>query len=167
VGRVPLRALPLFVAFGCGGSPRTAPATALDGGPEANADAGPGDAGSCFPFCGNAGDAGGATEAGAAMDAAADAAVSCATLLAHLETLQAQAQSCNPQLQDDCSATTDGPCCPVTVSTADRGAVDDFDQAVAAYTSACTPDCARVICQPAPSNRCDPLALGTTLGRCE
>jgi hypothetical protein len=86
----------------------------------------------------------------------------CSQLRALYESLQAAAQACDPQIQGQCSATTNGPCCPLTVGVADRSAIDDFDQAVAMYKAQCSPDCSMSICQPAPSNACEPVgAKGT------
>jgi hypothetical protein len=147
-----------FVACGGGAPPSSAVKDASA--ESALVDAGQDDV-SCFPYCGTVADARGATSGG---DAAGDGALSCDELRALYEALEGRAQSCNPQLPAQCNATTDGPCCPLTVGTTDRAAIDDFDQAVAVYKTQCSPDCSKVICQPAPSNRCD--ALGS-LGRCE
>jgi hypothetical protein len=150
----------LAASLACGGgSPASSPArdASSEGAP---VDAGK-DAASCFPYCGTVSDARGGS---GGADVAGDGAPSCDELKALYESLQARAQSCNPQLPAQCSATTNGPCCPVTVGAADRSAIDDFDQAVSQYKTLCSPDCSKVICQPAPTNQCD--ALGS-IGRCE
>jgi hypothetical protein len=160
----------LFAPFSasCGeGSSSTPPArdAAVEG---ASSDAGAGD-GPCFPFCGSSSggdEAGGDGGPGAPGDGSGDGASSCAQLKAVYEALQGPAQACNPQLQGQCAATTNGPCCPVTVSASSQSAVNDFDQAVATYTAQCQPNCAQVICQPAPSNECDPLGGSASQGRC-
>jgi hypothetical protein len=145
----------------CGGGSSSGP-SARDAEPESAVaqDAGS-DGADCFPFCSSADAA-----SGSGGDAAGDAASSCAQLKAAYEALQAPAQACNPQLPGQCGATTNGPCCPVTVSGTNGSAVDNFDQAVAAYVAQCNPDCSMVICQPAPTDQCDPLGSTASQGRC-
>jgi hypothetical protein len=150
----------LAASVACGNAaPSSSPAR------DASSESAPAEAGeddACFPYCGTVADARGGPGAGDA--GAGDGALSCDELRALYESLQARAQSCDPQLPAECGATTNGPCCPVTVSAGNASAIDDFDQAVAEYKTQCSPDCSKVICQPTPSNRCD--ALGS-LGRCE
>jgi hypothetical protein len=153
---------PALIAFApaCGGGSSGSPPR--DAAPESAAtDDGSTDSGSCFPFC-SSGDAG----TGTGADAAGDAAMSCAQLKSVYEALQAPAQACNPQLTGQCSATTNGPCCPVTVTSSNQSAVNNFDQAVANYVTQCHPDCSMAICQPAPSNQCDPLGSTPAQGLC-
>jgi hypothetical protein len=160
--RLAAAAASLVLAAACGGGSSSSPA-ARDAAPEsaAVADAGS-DSGDCFPFCSSGGDAGGGT----GTDASGDGASSCDQLKAVYETLQGPAQSCDPQLPGQCSATTNGPCCPLTVTATNGSAVDNFDQAVAAYLAQCNPDCSMMICQPAPSDQCDPLGASAAQGRC-
>jgi hypothetical protein len=150
----------LALAPACGGGSPSSPAR--DAAPESAAveDAGS-DSGACFPFC-----ASGDASVGMGTDASSEAGSSCAQLKAVYETLQGPAQGCNPQLTGQCAATTNGPCCPITVTASNGSAVDNFDQAVATYVEQCSPNCSMVICQPAPSNQCDPLMGSTSLGRC-
>jgi hypothetical protein len=157
---VPLIPAILVVASGCGGG--SSGSVARDAGAETAAEDTGSDTGSCFPFCSSGSDSG----TGSGTDASADGTTSCAQLKAVYEGLQALAQACEPQLTGQCSATTNGPCCPVTVTTSSQSAVNNFDQAVATYVAQCSPDCSMVICQPAPSNQCDPLAGGASQGRC-
>jgi hypothetical protein len=159
-----LAALPASCSAGSSSAPPEHDAALESAAGEASADEG-----SCFPFCGSSGGDANADEGPvAAGDASADGtSSSCAQLKAVYEALQGPAQSCNPQLQAQCGATTNGPCCPVTVSASSQSAVDNFDQAVAMYTAQCQPNCAQVICQPAPSNMCNPLGSSPSLGRCQ
>lgn len=132
--------------LGCGGgSSSSSPGDAGADAPAADDGAADGD---CFPFCGTGGDAG-------AADAAGDGALSCAQLKAQYQALEPAARACNPQLPDQCGATTNDPCCPVTVTESNTQAVADFDYAVMQYEAQCTADCSMRICQAAPSRQCD------------
>jgi len=146
-----LRLGPLLLAaclLGCGsGSSSSPPGDAGADAPSAEGE-GAADSGDCFPFCGTGRDAG-------AADAASDAALSCAQLEANYLMLEAAARACNPQLPNQCAATTNDPCCPVTVTVSNTQAVNDFDYAVMRYEAQCTADCSMRICQPAPSGHCD------------
>jgi hypothetical protein len=150
----------LLVLAACSGGGTSSPPQ--DAAPETSEpDAGE-DSGSCFPFCGSA------DASSPPVDAStSDAAPSCSQLKAAYEALQGPAQACNPQLQAQCTASTNGPCCPVTVSASNQAAVDNFDQAVAAYVTACSPDCTMIICMPAPSDQCQPLPGGMAQGSCK
>ncbi len=147
----------LFIACsGGGGTSAPARDAASDTGEQESGE----DSGSCFPFCGSA-------EAAAPplADASGLDAPTCNQLKAVYEALQGAAQACDPRLQAQCAATTNGPCCPVTVTASNSSAVDNFDQGVAAYVAACSPDCSKIICMPAPSSQCQ--VLGTSQGRCQ
>jgi hypothetical protein len=162
----PLLALFSVLCASCSDGPSSSPAphdAAVEGATgEASTDDG-----ACFPFCGSGGnDAGADVGGGPPGDASADGA-SCDGLKAVYEALQGPAQACNPQLQSQCAATTNGPCCPLTVTAASQSAVDNFDQAVAAYLAQCPPNCSQIICQPAPSNICNPLGGSASQGRCQ
>jgi hypothetical protein len=70
------------------------------------------------------------------------------------------ARKCNPQAPSECGATTDGPCCPITVDIGSTSAVNDYDHAVGQLWAAmdagtCTYDCKLAYpCKQAPSNVC-------------
>jgi hypothetical protein len=137
----------LFAAclLGCGGGSSLPPADAGADAPSPEGDAAAD--GDCFPFCGTGADA-------VAPDAAGDGALSCAQLKARYQMLET-ARACNPQLPNQCGATTNDPCCPVTVTESNTQAVADFDYAVMQYEAQCTADCSMRICQSAPSLQCD------------
>ncbi len=83
------------------------------------------------------------------------AGTSCAQMETALAGLQALAQTCNSNLTMQCNGTTQGPCCPITVTSSSTDAVNNYDVAVAGYVAACAPDCSMVICtDPAPSHQC-------------
>jgi hypothetical protein len=149
-----------FLLAACGGGAGSSSppqdAASETGEPDAESDGG-----SCFPFCGSA-DAGSPRVDASGLDAP-----SCDQLKAAYEALQGPAQACDPQLQAQCAATTNGPCCPVAVTASSQAAVDNFDQAVAAYVAACSPDCSMIICMPTPLSQCQALAGGPSQGRCQ
>jgi hypothetical protein len=156
----------LAVLAACGSGSSSAP-PGHDAAVESAAGEASADEGSCFPFCGSGGDAGADDGPGVPAEASADGASSCSQLKAIYEALQGPAQACNPQLQGQCAVTTNGPCCPVTVTASSQSAVNDFDQAVASYTAQCQPNCSQMICQPAPSNVCNALGGSASQGRCQ
>ena len=86
-----------------------------------------------------------------------DAGSHCDQLRAQLSALAAPASACIPNSnQPQCTATTNGLCCRITVSTQNVQAVNDYDQAVATFKNAgCTIDCTKIACQPAPSRQCE------------
>jgi hypothetical protein len=108
----------------------------------------------CFPFCSSS--SGGSSGSSSGADADVDA-QSCDGLRAKVESLLPAARACNPSLQGQCSGTTDGVCCPVTVSAGNESAVNDLAVAVATYKQSCTPSCIGIVCPPAPSGVCQPL----------
>ncbi|HEY8039133.1 MAG TPA: hypothetical protein VIF15_05035 [Polyangiaceae bacterium] len=138
----------LLPLLGCGNG-AASPSTAQDGGTDASS-AGDAAEGGCFPTCAG-GDSGLPGD-----DAGGDGAATCDQLKAEAVSLEAAARACNPQLPSPCSASTDGICCPVSVTPGNTTAIDNFDQAVAAYKAQCTPNCAGIVCHPAPSNTCQP-----------
>jgi hypothetical protein len=89
--------------------------------------------------------------------------MTCAQLQAAYEAFELTAKACNPQLPDQCFATANDPCCPVTVSNS-QDAVNAFDEAVTSYQQQCTPDCSTRICPFTPSGDC--AATGTATGIC-
>lgn len=143
-----------ILLLGCGSGSSGTPPSDAGGTDAARGDAA--DGGACFPFCGDAGRGG---------DATGDVNVSCDQQKVLVETLQAKAKACDPRFSNQCTATTNDPCCPITITSSNVQAVNDFDQAVATYKSECSPDCSREICQPAPSNVCD-APQGSTQGVC-
>jgi hypothetical protein len=52
------------------------------------------------------------------------------------------------------------------VNATNGSAVDNFDQAVAAYVAQCDAGCSTVICQPAPSDQCEALGAAASQGLC-
>jgi hypothetical protein len=133
---------------------------------DAGAEAAPGqDASSdaCFPFCSSS--SGGSSGSGSGADAEVDA-QSCEGLRATVESLLPAARACNPALAGQCTGTTDGICCAVSVSAGNESAANDLAVAVAAYKQSCTPSCVGIVCQPAPSNTCVPLQGGQS-GLCQ
>jgi hypothetical protein len=143
-------------AAGCSGGSSGKATSASDAAVDASPDAGDFDSGDCFPFC--AGDASLPVE-----EAGGDAAMTCAQLKAAYEAFELTAKACDPQLPNQCFATADGPCCPVTVSSS-QDAVNAFEDAVTSYQQQCTPECSNFICPSAPSGQC--TATGTATGIC-
>jgi hypothetical protein len=122
--------------------------------PEAGPDASGADAAddSCFPFC--ASSSSGSSSDSGSDDGGGDGALSCADQKANLEALETAARACNPQSPNQCTGTTDGVCCPVTVSPGDDTAVNNFAVALATYKAECNPSCLGVVCPVAPSMTC-------------
>jgi hypothetical protein len=119
---------------------------------------------SCFPFCSSSG-SGGSSGGSSGDDASADAA-GCDALRAQVEALLPAARACNPALASQCTGTTDGICCPVSVTAANESAVNNLAVAVASYKQSCSPSCIGIVCPPAPSNTCQPLQGGQA-GLCQ
>jgi hypothetical protein len=123
-------------------------------------DAGPPEA-SCPFGCTPSGDGGDAS------DDAPDGATTCAALKMQLDRYAAIAQACNANQTQQCSGTTMGLCCAISISPGNPAAVDDYDHAVAAYKASCPVDCTRTICSMnVPSNLCD-APMGSAMGLCE
>jgi hypothetical protein len=143
------------IVAGCGSD--SSSGAAADAGPEAGSDAS--HDGSGCPFGCSAPDSG---------DAAADAPTNCAQMKLQLDSLGATARACNPNLSQQCSASTNGICCPISVSPGDPAPVENYDHAVAAYIATCGPvDCTTTICSMnIPSNACD-APMGSVMGICE
>jgi len=125
--------------------------------PDASVDASPADAGdeSCL-FCGSVEDVGAPQgDDSGSMTMVDGGFTDCEQMEAALAGLQAAAQACNSNLTMQCNGTTQGPCCPITVTSSSTDAVNNYDVAVAGYVAACAPDCSMVICtDPAPSHQC-------------
>jgi hypothetical protein len=156
----------LAAAIACG-SGSSSPGPAGDAGTEA---APPNDATSeaCFPFCGSSSSGSGGSSGSGSSSGSADAAPdaqSCDGLKATATALQPAAKACNPALASQCTASTDGICCPVTVSAGNESAVNDFAVAVATYKAQCTPSCIGIVCKPAPSQICQATSGGQ--GECQ
>jgi hypothetical protein len=112
--------------------------------------------GDCFPTCGKDGSGG--------PDDVTDENQTCADLASMIESMQAALRACVPQMPNQCSGLTPGPCCGVSV---DPGtSTENFDQAVMAYRNQCMPDCG-IICPMAPSNMCDAIDEAGTIGTCQ
>lgn len=86
-----------------------------------------------------------------------DAATPCDHLRQQISQLVPAAAACSPNSNaPQCGATTQGLCCPITVTQGNVQAVNDYDQAVANFKNAgCTIDCTKIACAAAPSNICD------------
>jgi hypothetical protein len=153
----PLVALALSSAFlyGCGDGTSSSSGGG-DGGDAAAKDAGVEGGGlGCPPVCtGDGGHPGDAT----------DESSTCADLFAMIEQMQADLRACHPQMPNQCTGITNGPCCAVTVTPGTM--TENFDQAVMAYKTQCMPDCG-IICPMAPSNTCDPIDEAGTTGTCQ
>jgi hypothetical protein len=85
-----------------------------------------------------------------------DAGSKCDGLRAAVQSKASAASACDPLATQQCGGTTQGICCPITITNGGNlQAVDDFNAAVAAYKNAgCTMDCTRFPCGTAPSNQC-------------
>lgn len=155
------RALALLAVCAACGSVSSSPG----GGADAGAESSPGqDAAddACFPFCSSSsGGSGSSSGADADVDAQ-----SCDGLRAKVESLLPAARACNPALGGQCTGTTDGICCPVTVSAGNESAVNDLAVAVASYKQSCTPSCIGIVCPAAPSGVCQPPGTGSQ-GLCQ
>jgi hypothetical protein len=141
------------VLFAACSSSSSGPFAAADAGRGATVDAGHDGGSSGFPV----------DDSGPAVDAAA---TECDTLRKQATDLQITAKGCNPQGANECAASVDGICCPITVSFENQQAVNDFQQAVLAYKAKCQVDCSTVICGGTPSNKCIAGAAPST-GSCE
>jgi len=150
----------LLVALGCsaGSSPTS---TSDAGGDGATTDAAAD--GPCFPFCGSSGGSGGGSGSGGAD--AGDGSTSCAALSAEVSSLEGPARACNPQVPGQCTGTTQGPCCAITVTAGNDTAVNNYESAVEQYVSQCMPVCMTPMCPTAPSMHCD--STSTSGGTCQ
>jgi hypothetical protein len=150
-------ALVLAVMAGCSGG-GSATASSVDAAADARAETSAGyDSGDCFPYC--------PSEASTVSgdDSGGDAAMTCAALQEAYEAYELTAKGCSPQLPGQCTATSNDPCCPVTVG-GNAIAVSDFEQAVSRYELGCTANCSIRLCQTAPSGQC--VSTGTAQGTC-
>jgi hypothetical protein len=121
-------------------------------------DAGPAEA-SCPFGCTPSGDA--------APDAPPDGPTTCPQLKMQLDQLAIIARACNANQTQQCSGTTMGVCCAISVSPGNAAAVDDYDHAVAGYKASCPVDCTNIICpMNVPSGLCD-APMGSSMGICE
>lgn len=94
-----------------------------------------------------------------------DAVSQCDLLKQKVMQLAGPAQACCPSCAPaQCTATTNGICCPISVDTSSVQAVNDYDQAVMTYANQCHPDCSGTICSGAPSGIC---SGGGTTGICQ
>lgn len=101
-------------------------------------------------------------------DSASDAKLTCTQLKSQIDMLGNVARACNPSLSQQCIGSTNGICCPISVSPGDPAPVENYDQAVAAYKANCGPvDCSTTMCPTnVPSNACD-APMGSSSGLCE
>jgi hypothetical protein len=138
----------LFGLAGCGtasGSPSSAPpsdASASDATVDTNQGPPPGDTGP-------AGDAAG-------ISVGDEAGPVCDMMEAMVNQLAAAAEACCPNCgQPQCTAAVQGVCCPVTISsTTSQDAINNFETAVTAFQSQCSPKCSSKVCPPTPSKIC-------------
>jgi hypothetical protein len=77
--------------------------------------------------------------------------------------MQAELTTCDPQMPNQCSAFTNGPCCPVTITPGTN--TENYDQAVMAYKNQCMPQCG-MVCATMPTNTCVPFGDAGTSGVC-
>jgi len=147
----------LALLDGCSSSDAAPPA---DAGPEAAAHDAAQDAG-CGLFCG-----GPQPDSGGTQQDGGDAGSICDQLKAMIDQLQTAAKACNTNATMQCNASTNGICCPITVTSSNVQAVNDYDHAVGAYMTTCMPSCNGIICPQVPSNACDGQP-GGTMGVCE
>jgi hypothetical protein len=137
-----LFAIPLGLCA-CGGATDT-----LGGG------GGPGDSGT-----GDGGDAGFSHDGGGGgLDGTSgpDGAVDCNALLAQVNQLQAQAQTCCAQCDIvQCTSAVTGLCCDVSVTVPTSAATQAFEAAVTQYHQECPSECPALSCPKAPSGICD------------
>lgn len=156
------------VAFAACSSGSSSPTGGADAGADATS-AQDASEGSCFPLCSSSSGGSSGSGSGGGDDGGDDAtdldAQSCPALKAKVESLLPPAQACNPALPGQCSGTTDGICCPVSVSAGNESAENDLAVAVSNYKAACTPSCIGIVCPPTPSNTCEPV--GTQVGVCK
>jgi hypothetical protein len=144
------------VLFGCGSS---SPSGSADAAPEAAPQDAAADASCIFGGC-NGGDA-------SAADATSDVSSMCDQLKMQVDQTAIAARACNPNQTQQCSGTTQGICCMISVSPGTATAVDDYDHAVAAYKASCPFDCSRTNCPTnVPSGLCD-APMGSSMGICE
>ena len=107
-----------------------------------------------------------ATDSGTTSDAG-DASFTCTGMRARIEQLSNAARACNPIQAQHCNGSTNGICCPISVSPGNTSAVNDFDQAVASYKASCPFDCSMAMCSMnVPSNACD-AQMGSNMGICQ
>ena len=108
-----------------------------------------------------------ATDSGTKDGDAGDASFTCTGLRALIEQLSNTARACNPIQSQQCSGSTNGICCPISVSPGNTTAVNDFDHAVATYKASCPFDCSMAMCSMnIPSNACD-AQMGSNMGICQ
>jgi hypothetical protein len=141
----------LILAVGCGSS--SSPTTVHDGGADGTAADATDDA--CFPLCGSSSSGSGGGSGSGGSDAAGDGPASCASLSALVSSLEGPARACNPQVPGQCTGTTQGPCCAITVSAGNDTAVNNYAMAVAQYVAQCMPVCMTPMCPAVPTMRCD------------
>ena len=156
--RFALAVLGVCVSAACGNGSSGPSGGGGDAGDGAATDTGADQGGlGCPPVC--TGDGGGGGDA-------SDGSATCDALKRMIETmLQPEIQSCDPQMPNQCSGTTPGICCPVSVSPGTS--TENFDQAVMAYKNQCMPGMCPIMCPTSPSNICNPLGDGGVSGICQ
>jgi hypothetical protein len=147
-----IASLAVLLALLACSSGSSSPTATPDAGPDGSSGADATDD-SCFPFCASSSSGGGSSSSGS-DDGGGDGALSCADQKANLEALETAARACNPQAPNQCTGTTEGVCCPVSVSPGDDTAVNNFEVALATYKQQCSPSCLGVVCLAAPSMTC-------------
>jgi hypothetical protein len=149
----------LILALGCSAS--SSPTAPPDGGADGTTEDAASE-GACFPLCSSSGSSGGGSSGGS--DAAGDGPKSCAALSNEITSLQGPAQECNPQIPGQCTGTTPGPCCAITVNAGNDTNVNAYETVVQQYTSQCMPMCMGM-CPTVPSEHC--VSSGTSMGICQ
>ena len=83
-----------------------------------------------------------------------------------MTSLEGPAKACDPRLAgQQCDGTTQGTCCPITVSAGNDSAVNAYAAAVQEYVTQCSPKCLGALCPHAPSMTCDATSAST--GTCQ
>jgi hypothetical protein len=149
----------LILALGCSAS--SSPTAPHDGGVDGTTEDAASE-GACFPLCSSSGSSGGSSSG--ASDAAGDGPMSCAALSAEVTSLEGPAQQCNPQIPGQCTGTTQGPCCAITVSAGNDTNVNDYETVVKQYQTQCMPTCMGM-CPTVPSEKC--VSTGASMGTCQ
>jgi hypothetical protein len=145
--RFALAVLGVSVSAACGNGSSGSSGGGGDAGDASAADAGADQGGlGCPPVC--------AGDGGSSGGDASDASMTCQQLKMMIEQLQADISLCDPQMPNQCSGTTPGICCPVSVTPGTS--TENFDQAVMAYKNQCMPGMCPIMCPLAPSNICNP-----------
>ena len=138
-------------------SDSASPAAADAGDDAAHVDAGK-EAG-CLFGCANA-DSGSDADAG-------DGSLNCTQMKTRIDQLGTAARACSPIQTQQCTGTTNGICCPISVSPGNTSAVNDYDHAVMVFKASCPFDCSMAMCSMnIPSNACD-APMGAMTGICQ